>query len=346
MELRPREYGLDNLKGLLIVCVVLGHTLELLPRTPASQYLYLLIYAFHMPLFTFCTGYFSVALTPKDILGRILYPYILWQTVYYLFYTYVLGISSVGLSYVSPIWLMWYLLSCLLWYFLRPLFQADTLRGILLSMGAVLAVGLLVGLDPNIHRYLALSRTLVFFPFYMAGYYAHTHKAAVRQAKAGIEAALGKHFLPAASSAASLCGALSLFLLRHRLDANWFYEADGYTHPKQWIFRLCHYALAAALSLFLLQITPDRRTFLSAAGQNSVAVYLLHGLLIRWLDGRLPAFVYKMPPAAVIPAALVFALGVSLLLGNSFVKKLFSPLFRFRSVKEISASLHSLRQEK
>lgn len=354
MEHKSRDSFFDNLKGLLIVLVVFGHLIELLPRSSSVQYVYLLVYSFHMPLFVFCTGYFSVNLSPKKALRTLLYPYAVWQTLYYLFYVFVLKINSLTPSFVNPIWLMWYLLSAFLWFFLRTLFQAQTRTGVLLSVALAFALGILVGFDSSVHRYLSLSRTLVFFPFYLCGYYYHTRGPELARVRRRLNASLDQRFpifspdswerklRPALFTLLFLCGMLCLSVLWTKLDGNWFYEADAYASGgKQALFRMCHYALAIAISLFLLLVCPKKRTFLSAAGENSVVVFLLHGFLVRFLDGRIPSFILTLPPWASLPATLAFTLFITILLGNSAVKRLLSPTLHFpipRSVPDSSPS--------
>ena len=53
---KVREYKFDNLKILLILLVVLGHIIE--PFYKLNT-LYLIIYAFHMPVFVYISGYFA-----------------------------------------------------------------------------------------------------------------------------------------------------------------------------------------------------------------------------------------------------------------------------------------------
>lgn len=354
MEHNTRDYFFDNLKGLLIVLVVFGHLLELLPRSLSAQYVYLLVYSFHMPLFTFCTGYFSVELSPKKALRTLLYPYVVWQMLYYLFYTCVLNVNNLTLSFVTPIWLMWYLLSAFFWFFLRTLFQAQTRSGILLSVALAFFLGVLIGFEPSIHRFLSLSRTFVFFPFYLCGYYFHIKGSELAHARLRLNTAFDQklpllapnsweqRLCPALVTILFVCGILCFSILWPKLDGNWFYEADGYTSGgRQALFRICHYALAAAISLFLMLISPKKRTFLSAAGENSVVVFLLHGFLVRFLDGRLPAAVFTLPAWAILSIALAFALFIALLLGNSMVKRVLSPTLRFPFPRSASGSFLS-----
>lgn len=52
---------MDNLKALMLLLVIVGHTLDPYIVEENSFYRYLMqyIYLFHMPMFAFVTGYFS-----------------------------------------------------------------------------------------------------------------------------------------------------------------------------------------------------------------------------------------------------------------------------------------------
>ncbi|WP_010234461.1 acyltransferase family protein [Clostridium arbusti] len=79
-----RDYYFDNIKLLLITLVVIGHVIEPLINTYSNfRLLYFFIYAFHMPLFAFISGYFlKNANNKKNILPKIsniFIPYIIFQ---------------------------------------------------------------------------------------------------------------------------------------------------------------------------------------------------------------------------------------------------------------------------
>lgn len=342
MEEKKRNCFFDNVKGIAIILVFFTHLLELLPPEDPVVYLTFLFYSFLMCLFAFCSGYFSVHLTPRKALANLLYPYLIWQTLYYFFMIILLNTDYLNVSYLNytfPIWLTWYLLSSFLWFLILPLFRAQTPRGALWSLAAAILAGLAVGFDKSVHRYLSLSRTLVYFPFYLAGYYLRTQKAALLRVRDRLNAALRRRFpgdrpdrtfLPALIAAATVCALACFTLVWRKLDGNWFLSADGYEGGfRHFLFRICNYFLAAVLSLFLMLLTPHRRTFLSRVGQNSMAVYLLHGLLVRLLGVWVPTPVLRLPVYVTVPACLGVALAVSLLLGSGAVKKLLSPLFYF-----------------
>ena len=83
MAISQRDARFDNLKGILIFLVVFGHLLELVGG-PAAAWLYRLIYSFHMPAFVFCSGWFA-QFDAARFFRRLLYPYLLYQTLYLLF---------------------------------------------------------------------------------------------------------------------------------------------------------------------------------------------------------------------------------------------------------------------
>lgn len=54
-----RDLRIDSLKGLLIICVVIGHVIGNFDRSLLSQKVYDFIYMFHMPLFILISGLFT-----------------------------------------------------------------------------------------------------------------------------------------------------------------------------------------------------------------------------------------------------------------------------------------------
>lgn len=82
----PRIELIDSLKGYAIILVLIGHVIVLSnPSGFANSWLFIFIYAFHMPLLLFLSGYL-VGQKPvgpfKDFIGKkckgLLYPYIVW----------------------------------------------------------------------------------------------------------------------------------------------------------------------------------------------------------------------------------------------------------------------------
>lgn len=85
-----RDIKIDNIKGMLILLVVLGHMLETELGYGMNKSLYVVLYSFHMPLFVYTTGYFA-KFNPGRLVKNLLYPYVVFQTLYLLFEKFVLG---------------------------------------------------------------------------------------------------------------------------------------------------------------------------------------------------------------------------------------------------------------
>lgn len=77
---------IDNLKGLLIILVVLGHSIQSIDPQFDSNTLFRYIYAFHMPAFMFVSGYVSYKATMEwRTIGKrarqLLVPFLCWAVV-------------------------------------------------------------------------------------------------------------------------------------------------------------------------------------------------------------------------------------------------------------------------
>ncbi len=158
-----RNYRMDNIKCILIFSVVFGHMLELyMGNDPADRLLYLVIYSFHMPLFAFVTGIFAryghmlelymgndpadrllylviysfhmplfafvtgifARYDPARIRNHMIYPYLVFQTLYLVFANRVLE-KDTDMQYTTPYWILWYLLAIIIWNLVLPLVQGE-----------------------------------------------------------------------------------------------------------------------------------------------------------------------------------------------------------------------------
>jgi len=57
---KNRLYYLDTMKGILIILVVLGHAIQSTIPDYQHNFLFRLIYSFHMPLFFLISGYLTL----------------------------------------------------------------------------------------------------------------------------------------------------------------------------------------------------------------------------------------------------------------------------------------------
>lgn len=271
-----RDYYFDNIKLLLITLVVIGHVIEPLINTYSNfRLLYFFIYAFHMPLFAFISGYFlKNANNKKNILPKIsniFIPYIIFQFFYSVFNIYVLKVQNFKLTFVYPYWITWYLLSLFTWNIIIPYFSKIK-HCIIISI----LISVLSGYDNNIGYYLSLSRTITFFPYFLIGYLFKKHYIDIF-----------KHYITRSGSVIALFFILFFInFISYKIDYKWFYgsfsysQLDSFGLPK-YAIRIFTYLLAIFISVFVLVLIPKTKFFFTQLGSRTMTVYLFHGFIIK-----------------------------------------------------------------
>lgn len=310
---RKREYGFDNLRGLLIILVVLGHLLENCGSFRGAGFLYRTIYSCHMPAFLFLTGYFARHDRKKIICG-LLMPYLLFQAAYILFDRWLEG-EQTQMQFTMPYWVMWYLVACILYHLLLPMYTATTRRQQFLALGVTFALSLLAGYDATVGYRLSLSRFLVFQPWFLLGYYSHQGEWIPKLARWGAD-----HRVPLRGLlTAAVCILVLLMQLTsfrpEVLYGSYPYENLDYG-PLERIF-----AGATALAwigfgcLVLLPLLRWRLPMLTALGQNTMSVYLLHGFAVRCIQKCQPGML-RTPGQVLLVAVLILAVLGNPLMGG------------------------------
>ena len=162
-----REYKFDNLKFIMIFCVIFGHCLELINGN-ISKNIYIFIYTFHMPIFAFISGYFA-KYNPKRII-KFTYMYLIWQTIYYLLDKFILNINT-NIQYITPNWLMWYMMAIIAWTMLIKIFDTNSKTIAVLLLLFTFILSIIAGFVDSIGYCLSISRIITFFPYFLLGYY-------------------------------------------------------------------------------------------------------------------------------------------------------------------------------
>ncbi len=291
---------MDNLKGILIVLVVLGHFLELCMGKGFSRYLYILIYFFHMPLFVYCSGYFAKCTKVGErILKRLLIPYVIFQMLYILFERVVLK-NDLEMQFSKPYWILWYLFAMIVWTILLPVVSTDSRKKQVLIFIMAVAAALLAGYDNGVGRSMSLSRIIVYFPFFLLGYDLHMwdkerEGLPVEGKEKGREVVTRKLDVLAGKyrnviNCVVIASFIGIVVVTERYMGNWklswFYEAASYKSTGSGIeFRLFHLA-AGMLGVFgIRRFLPDKRIpIVHKLGQKTMPIYLTHGFLVKWID--------------------------------------------------------------
>lgn len=170
--MKKREYKYDNIKFLLIFCVVFAHLLEMLSGNISNK-IYIFIYTFHMPIFVYVSGYFSKGSTKSIV--KFTYIYLLWQTIFYLFDVIVLKMK-INFSLTLPNWTLWYVFAMIFWNliikFLDKILDNNSLYILIISI----TISLLSGFGNQIGYLFSVSRIITFFPYFLLGYIIKNNK--------------------------------------------------------------------------------------------------------------------------------------------------------------------------
>ncbi|WP_024613605.1 acyltransferase family protein [Clostridium sp. Ade.TY] len=273
---KHRDFFFDTLKGFLILFVIIGNSLELAsPKSVNTHYFILFLYMFHMPMFTFVSGYFS-KLSSRTTIEKVKYTfklYIVAQFFYIIFYKYILGNEGYAFEFMHSQWTLWYLLSLTCWYVLSD-YVTNKKKWLI---GSIL-LALLVGFDNSIGSYGSLSRTIFFFPFFIMG---------MSFDKKYIDVIKKHKFKLMIGSCIIL---FVLYLLSNKIEIELLFEFEPYSNFSDnlmfpLLIRCFHYFGSIILGSFILCLIPNGKTIISPIGRNSLILYLIHGAVSYILIG-------------------------------------------------------------
>jgi fucose 4-O-acetylase-like acetyltransferase len=314
-----RDYYFDNVKFILILLVVVGHIIEPLSGGQTLKPLYFWIYSFHMPLFIFVSGVFSKDIKSDDyarkLVSKLVLPYLIFESLYTVFDYWVFDREALVFSYFTPYWIMWYILCMIAWKVLLPYVVKFRY-----ALPVSIAIAVLCGYANDAGYYASVSRTIVFFPFFLAGYYLE---------KQHIEKLISKAYRIVATIVAIIVF-LAFYRYGHKAKIQWMLGSFSYASigDDEWyagIYRLGIYGLAALLSLCVLVLVTNRRIpLLTKLGQNTLYVYLLHGFIIKYLSQTnfYSLFTSSRSKASLIGIAIV----LTIVLSTAFIKNIFRHL--------------------
>lgn len=315
--MKNRMYKFDNIKAVLIFLVVFGHFLECVF---GYKDLYLFIYTFHMPLFIFVSGYFA-KYNRRKIVTDLIYPYVVFQILYTLFEIYLLGDEKLKLTFVRPRWILWYMVAIIAYYLLIPLFDVKSSKNKIIVLGLMIMISLLVGYDYRVGYDLALSRILVFMPFFFAGFYAKK-EALLLKIKSYITR---KTYLIALTGYVLFVKMVDVIIKNDVFNEKILYGSCSYEISERGVgIRILMIMIAMISISLVLLVVPDKRIpILSNIGMYTMPVFLIHGFIVKYCKYYLLENEKKMS----IQKALLFSIITVLLLGNKFLSELYKPLF-------------------
>lgn len=273
---KQRHAYWDNLKCVLIFLVVLGHfLLPVANNGKTLQIAFNFIYLFHMPAFVFVSGYFAKSYVKKSekelrLLG--------FLTLFVVFTISIWIVDLVFTGKFSPGSLLstnsasWYMLAMFFWYLMIPF--VSRLKP-WISLPAFILLALLVGAYEECGNFLVLSRTIVFFPFFLAGYWTEIDRDI--------------RVTPWARIACIVVLILSVVMVYYLLglDKNYIdiifgqksYSVIGLSMKSGLFARTIWYAVASLLILVLMCLIPQKINCFTYIGERTIGIYILHRIL-------------------------------------------------------------------
>ena len=295
---QEHEDYFDNVKGLLIFTVVLGHAFEYYTKTSgAMRFVHTIVYSFHMPLFIFISGYFSknVDKARSKVLERLLIPYLIFDIFFSITQYYVTGENRINI--LIPTFAFWYLLA-LSWY---RIFIKDLSR-----IRFIIPISFLISIlsvhFSSISSYLALDRTLAFFPFFLLGFYCTRDRILyLRKIKSRYFVLLGL--------------VVCTLVLMEQLYTN------GITSVL--LSQTMQLILAFIFGMIVLNVVSTKKNILTNVGRNSMIIFLGHGF-INGLIRVVNPFVHNSFINFIF--LLVFSVVVTLLLSTKIFEKTYDTM--------------------
>lgn len=266
----------------MIFLVVLGHATEYFREdTQAMRNLYMFIYTIHMPVFVFVSGMFSKRTVNEKQFDKIFGYFILYFALKLLPFAYwFVDAKQIGINLFSDSGVRWFMLA---------IFAFNLLTIVLKSYSPVYVMVLIVlfscfaGYDVNVNDYLALSRILVFYPFFYLGYCLDREK---------LEKICDNKILKVAAFAVLVVFIVLLvykgediYFFRPLVTGRRAYHALEELRKWGFLLRLAYYAITALLGFAVIVLVPKKTPLGICAklGQRTLAVYSFHYVAIFYI---------------------------------------------------------------
>ena len=280
MEHRIEKW--DLLKLFLIFCVVLGHFLDeycLSTRMTRSVFFY--IYLFHMPLFLFVSGLFSKKNIQQKRYDRIfgyLLMYFALKVLLFLVKMLIWGRAS--FSFFSENGIPWFLFA--LFAFQMITILMSRLKPLAVFILAII-IGCIAGYDNALGDFLVLSRLLVFYPFFFAGYCLNEERVRAFTDRKSVRIV---SILLLALTAVLVCVWIDkIYWIRPLLTGRNTYQSLNDLERFGGLFRAFYYLIVFCIGGMVVAVIPNRlgKGRLARMGQHTIGVYTFHYPVIWFL---------------------------------------------------------------
>ena len=315
-----RIYFFDNLKYILILLVILGHLFEsYYDKSHIIKAGFNFIYLFHMPLFIWISGYFSKKFKPEKILNFFL---LCFSSLFIIRLLNVIVINEpFNYNFISFSSASWYLFTIALYNISLPIIK-NFKKQYVIAFSVLFS--LYVGYIVSVKDLFIASRTIVFYPFFLLGYY-----STIEDVKKVVKP---KYFL------VSLLGVITIFLLFYFFKdlyvlrglftgRNSYRAIFGNYYIFGGFIRFIYYIASLITMIMIMNIVPKCKMFFSKYGARTLQIYILQMFVLFFIKNT-SIKTYLESLGVFLPICLlILAFFLSILLGN----KVFSKPFNFIS---------------
>lgn len=308
-----RIFYFDNIKGLLILCVVLAHTLGVCASYYDFGYSWFKIITFFMmPVFVFITGFFAKKSkkTPIKRASKMLIIFMVAQVLITLYFGLVLKTISPFKSIITPRFTLWYLLTCAWLYLSEYILRKARFKYAFIFS---LIFALLSGFISIITNALSLTRTICTIPFFVLGYYAEDIKIFEKIKKR-------KNIIFALTAIITIWFLFNqnFFLLK---DTYLKYSYFVYNTPVECFLKRCLiYVFSFIFGSFVLLVMTKKKTLLANLGVKSLSIYLIHGVLLKTML-HYKLFINNAFLGTILTYVMVILIALAINQTVKFVKK-------------------------
>ena len=320
-----RDLYYDNLKGLLMILVVVCHFLTcfLLKSDVLLRAFVLFVFGFHMPLFIFVSGYFSKnADKCRETAFSNLFLVFLVAQVFWVIFKYFANGSVFYLHhFLDPGYAIWYIVALFFW----RLFLKDIVK-LRFALALAFLISPLIMLFDGAEATLAINKTVGFLFFFLLGYYTSEETVAkIRR----IPTYLALLLLVSAF-------AVTVWLLKENLIV--YAKIKGvFMHIRTfsefssiWQGFAAYYGailLAVVLGALFLAAVPGKKTVFAAVGNDTLPLYLSHTYFLILC----PLLLTKLPLSHAAEGALTMAVCVAVLIlfSTNVYRRFFHRVYNF-----------------
>jgi len=285
-NIKQRDYMFDTFRGLLILSIPMSHFTKMsgnlfgslygggFPQDSLFGFVYITINVFVMQAFMFLSGYFSkkVDRAQESAFKTFMWPYLVFTVAYY--FIRMFFFDGASLKFLSPPFALWFLFVLFFYrFFLKYMVKFQWL----LPLSILLF--LLAGQIEEFGNFMALGRAFSYFPFFLLGYYCSKERLASIQKLREKPVALAVLGVVLVAISVLLCKFgpnVGWYLLKesvHNFDMLWWEDT---------LLRVMMFFLASAWIIFMVNVIPSKKSFISYIGMNTMPVYVFH-LTLRYV---------------------------------------------------------------